>query len=42
MISQIEQAMARGGEVIAVATDGDNRIPDLTDHIIWVPEIWML
>jgi glucosamine--fructose-6-phosphate aminotransferase (isomerizing) len=43
MISQIEQAMARGGEVIAVATDGDQRIPDLTDHIIWVPETpWML
>ena len=43
MISQIEQAMARGGEVIAVATDGDKRIPDLTDHIIWVPETpWML
>jgi glucosamine--fructose-6-phosphate aminotransferase (isomerizing) len=43
MISQIEQAMARGGEVIAVATDGDQRIPDLTDHIMWVPETpWML
>jgi len=43
MISQIEQAMARGGEVIAVATDGDRRIPDLTDNIMWVPETpWML
>lgn len=43
MISQIEQAMARGGEVIAVATDGDKRIPDLTNHIMWVPETpWML
>jgi glucosamine--fructose-6-phosphate aminotransferase (isomerizing) len=43
MISQIEQAMARGGEVIAVATDGDTLIPDLTDNIIWVPETpWML
>jgi glucosamine--fructose-6-phosphate aminotransferase (isomerizing) len=43
MISQIEQAMARGGEVIAVATDGDKLIPDLTDHILWVPETpWML
>ena len=43
MISQIEQAMARGGEVIAVATDGDERIPDLTDHIIWVPKTpWLL
>ncbi len=43
MISQIEQAMARGGEVIAVATDGDTRIPDLTDNIMWVPETpWLL
>ncbi len=43
MISQIEQALARGGEVIAVATDGDERIPDLTDNIIWVPEVpWLL
>jgi glucosamine--fructose-6-phosphate aminotransferase (isomerizing) len=43
MISQIEQAMARGGEVIAVATDGDTRIPNLTEHILWVPETaWLL
>lgn len=43
MISQIEQALARGGEVIAVATDGDERIPDLTDNILWVPKTpWLL
>jgi glucosamine--fructose-6-phosphate aminotransferase (isomerizing) len=43
MISQIEQALARGGEVIAVATDGDERIPELTDNIFWVPETpWLL
>jgi len=43
MISQIEQAMARGGEVIAVATDGDQRIPELTKNILWVPETpWLL
>ncbi|MFW5713316.1 MAG: glutamine--fructose-6-phosphate transaminase (isomerizing) [Brevefilum sp.] len=43
MISQIEQAMARGGEVIAVATDGDERIPELTEDILWVPETpWLL
>jgi glutamine---fructose-6-phosphate transaminase (isomerizing) len=43
MISQIEQALARGGEVIAVATDGDKLIPDLTDNILWVPETpWLL
>jgi len=43
MISQIEQALARGGEVIALATDGDERIPDLTNNILWVPETpWLL
>ena len=30
-------------EVIAVATDGDERIPDLKDKIMWVPETpWLL
>jgi glucosamine--fructose-6-phosphate aminotransferase (isomerizing) len=43
MISQIEQALARGGEVIAVATDGDELISDLTDNILWVPKTpWLL
>jgi glucosamine--fructose-6-phosphate aminotransferase (isomerizing) len=43
MISQIEQAKARGGVVIAVATDGDELIPTLADHTLWIPETpWML
>ncbi|NMB88291.1 MAG: glutamine--fructose-6-phosphate transaminase (isomerizing), partial [Chloroflexi bacterium] len=43
MISQIEQAKARGGQVIAVATDGDTRAADLADNVFWVPEApWML
>ena len=43
MISQIEQAKARGGQVLAVATDGDELISGLSDHVFWVPEIpWML
>ncbi len=43
MFSQIEQAKARDGSVIAVATDGDELIPDVADHVIWVPETpWML
>lgn len=43
MISQIEQTKARGGPVIAVATDGDELIPSLADHVLWVPEVpWML
>lgn len=43
MISQIQQAKARGGMVIAIATDGDELIHGMADHILWVPESpWML
>lgn len=43
MFSQIEQAKARGGRVVAVATDGDEQIEALADHVIWVPDTpWML
>jgi glutamine---fructose-6-phosphate transaminase (isomerizing) len=43
MISQIEQAKARGGIVVAVATEGDERVAKLVDKVIWVPETpWML
>ena len=38
MISQLEQAKARGGVIVAVASEGDERIPDLVDHVLWVPE----
>jgi glucosamine--fructose-6-phosphate aminotransferase (isomerizing) len=38
MISQIEQAKARGGIVIAVATEGDELIPAKADHTIFVPK----
>ena len=43
MISQIQQAKARGGVVIAVATEGDELVQSMADHILWVPETpWML
>jgi glucosamine--fructose-6-phosphate aminotransferase (isomerizing) len=43
MISQIEQAMARGGSVLVVATEGDERVIELTDKIFWIPETpWLL
>jgi glutamine---fructose-6-phosphate transaminase (isomerizing) len=37
MISQIEQAKARGGIVIAVATEGDTMIATKADHVLYVP-----
>jgi glucosamine--fructose-6-phosphate aminotransferase (isomerizing) len=43
MFSQIEQAKARGGRVIALATDGDETIAHVADQVLWVPETpWML
>ena len=38
MISQIEQARARGGIVIALATEGDTDIADKADHVLYVPQ----
>jgi len=43
MFSQIEQAKARGGVVIALATDGDELAAQVADHVLWLPETpWML
>lgn len=39
MISQIEQAKARGGVVIAIATEGDKFIATKADHVIYIPEM---
>ncbi|NDJ84832.1 MAG: glutamine--fructose-6-phosphate transaminase (isomerizing) [Chloroflexi bacterium] len=38
MLSQVEQAKARGGIVIAVATQGDTLIAEKADHVIYIPE----
>ncbi len=38
MISQIRQAKARGGTVIAVATEGDTAVAQEVDHVIYVPQ----
>ena len=43
MISQIQQAKARGGMVIAVATEGDELVKGMADHVLWIPDApWML
>lgn len=38
MISQVQQARARGGIVIALATEGDEQIRQEADHVIYVPD----
>jgi len=43
MISQIQQAKARGGYVIALATEGDELVESMADHVLWIPQApWML
>jgi glucosamine--fructose-6-phosphate aminotransferase (isomerizing) len=43
MVSQIEQARARGARTIVVATDGDEQIKEFADEILWVPQMpWLL
>ncbi len=37
VISNIEEVRARGGRVIAVATEGDNDIQRYSDHVVYVP-----
>lgn len=37
MISQLQQAKARGGKVIALATEGDTAVAAEADHVIYVP-----
>ena len=43
VISQIEQAKARSGKVLAIATEGDELIPTIADEIFWIPKTpWLL
>ena len=37
VISNIEEVRARGGRVIAVATEGDTNITRYSDHVVYVP-----
>ncbi len=37
VLSNIQEVKARGAEVIAVATEGDEQIAKLADHVLYVP-----
>jgi glucosamine--fructose-6-phosphate aminotransferase (isomerizing) len=39
VISNIEEVRARGGRVIAVATEGDDEIGRLAEHVFFVPDV---
>ena len=38
MLSNIQEVKARGAEVIAVASEGDEQIGSLADHVLFVPQ----
>jgi glutamine---fructose-6-phosphate transaminase (isomerizing) len=38
MISNVEQVKARDGTIIALATEGDEEVGKLADHVIYLPE----
>ena len=39
VISNLEEVRARGGRIIALATEGDSRMESMADQVIWVPDV---
>ena len=37
MLNNISEARARGGRIVAIATEGDDAMQDMVDHVIYVP-----
>jgi glucosamine--fructose-6-phosphate aminotransferase (isomerizing) len=38
LLSNVEEVRARGGRIIAIASEGDERVIPHADEVIWVPE----
>ncbi|KAA3614898.1 MAG: glutamine--fructose-6-phosphate transaminase (isomerizing) [Calditrichaeota bacterium] len=38
VISNIEEVKARGGRIICIATQGDEKIQEYADHVIYIPD----
>ena len=39
MLNNISEVKTRGGTVIAVATEGDEEVANLVDHVLYIPRI---
>jgi glucosamine--fructose-6-phosphate aminotransferase (isomerizing) len=39
VLSQVQQVRARQGRIVAVATDGDDEVAAIADHVLWVPDV---
>ena len=38
-MSNLEEIKARGGPVIAIAAEGDTRIAEVADEVIYIPQV---
>ena len=38
MLSNISEVKARGGEVVAIVTEGDDTVERIADHVVRIPE----
>ena len=38
-ISNIQEVIARGAVCVAVATDGDESVASLCEHVLWIPPV---
>jgi glucosamine--fructose-6-phosphate aminotransferase (isomerizing) len=39
MCSNIEEVRSRGATIVLVGSDGDDRVAELADHMLWVPPV---
>lgn len=39
VISNLQEIRARGGAAVVVASEGDERIVELAEHVLWIPEV---
>ena len=39
VVSNIQEVKARGGQILAVVTEGDTKVPTLADHVIEIPKV---
>ncbi len=38
-ISNLEESKSRGAKIIAIATEGDTRVQEVADHVIYIPKV---
>ncbi len=38
-VSNLKECEARGAKIIVIATEGDEEITKIADHVIWVPNV---